>query len=594
MTTDPISDPSRRYSPAGLNRYVYCYNRPLYYTDPEGRWYLDLGIIGIGNDDTTGNFIFGVGFGLSNFVWQQDSSGNISNYQTFVGLNIANQKLGIGYSYDEKALYDEEELSFGIQYYCFNANISFYHKKTWNSKEEWWSVSGSAGISYEGIGVGAEAGISSYTNSQGQTKKTSDMGVYAGYNENGVLVGVNAQWNYDTYGMYTGMNLGVSIGSTFDGGNGELSFGTNAYFDAQGRFIGITGSVSIQHSISAYGVNIGSGSFGLTFGNVNGGWVLGGGINLNPGVNLDNMANAEAAKMPYSTRQTLISAGVTLPEYGIGSPNGANLPGFNDWLMLQPQEGQISTNVDTGQQYIYQNGEWVNYNKNLNNSGSIIEVSQTQTISLEENASKAYENLMEAVKSQDHDPDDIVGIMFLNKEKDVSGFGHNAIAFIYADGSVDIYSYRATNTDDFTILLGSNVPATMDKNHYEADDFSTFLSTQPPNDKSYNRYIMIPVDAESGQAMLNRAEDYHINAGTYNIVGHNCEHVAQDILSYGGLSFAPTKSDQNDVNIYLYGFPSAVYNYFISTGTIPNSAYNIGVNVANFEGWNFGYIGVPK
>ncbi len=307
MTTDPISDPSRRYAPAGLNRYVYCVNRPLYYTDPQGRWYLDLGIIGIGNDDTTGNFIFGVGFGLSNFVWQQDGSGNISNYQTFVGLNIANQKLGMGYSYDEKSLYDEEELSFGIQYYCFNANISFYHKKTWNSKEEWSSVNGSAGISYYGIGVGAEAGISSYTNSQGQTTTNGDIGIYAGYNSNDITIGISAQWNYMN-GQYTGMDIGMNASV------GGLSFGTNAYFDAQGHYVGWTDTISLGFSPAGSGA---SSVVGLTWGEQNGNRILAGfgGIYFNPIINFTAMANAEVAKMPYSTRQTLTSAGVT-PCYG--------------------------------------------------------------------------------------------------------------------------------------------------------------------------------------------------------------------------------------------------------------------------------------
>ncbi len=42
ISSDPVSNPDLRYSPPGLNRYVYGNNNPFRYTDPEGKFIYEL------------------------------------------------------------------------------------------------------------------------------------------------------------------------------------------------------------------------------------------------------------------------------------------------------------------------------------------------------------------------------------------------------------------------------------------------------------------------------------------------------------------------------------------------------------------------
>ncbi len=300
MTTDPISDPSRRYAPAGLNRYVYCYNRPLYYTDPEGQWYIDFGIFGIGNDDDTGNFIFGFGIpGIGSYTFQQDSSGKISSYESFIGYNIANETIGVGYDYTRQSWYDEEQMSISAQYYCFNAGVTFYHKKMWKNQESWTDLTASAGVGYQGLGVGGEYEIDDYTNGQGQITRTSDVGVYAGYYGNDTQVGFTSKWYFNMSGQYTGMSIGMSADAY------GASLGTNGYWDAQGNYLGNTYTASYDYyfGLSQKELYIG---LSLTWGTVNGNQILegSGGLYFNPSFNLTNMANAEATRLAGGTGNT--------------------------------------------------------------------------------------------------------------------------------------------------------------------------------------------------------------------------------------------------------------------------------------------------
>ena len=59
-----------------------------------------------------------------------------------------------------------------------------------------------------------------------------------------------------------------------------------------------------------------------------------------------------------------------------------------------------------------------------------------------------------------------------------------------------------------------------------------------PGDTPYNRGFYIPVTNEEGKAMYDRALEIRKNPGFYDLVFHNCGHVAQDILEAGGKKFS--------------------------------------------------------
>ena len=63
ITQDPLQDPSRRYGPSGLNRYIYGLNNPLKFWDPMGENDWDNFWNGVGNA------LKGVGDALSKIDW---------------------------------------------------------------------------------------------------------------------------------------------------------------------------------------------------------------------------------------------------------------------------------------------------------------------------------------------------------------------------------------------------------------------------------------------------------------------------------------------------------------------------------------------
>ncbi len=235
--------------------------------------------------------------------------------------------------------------------------------------------------------------------------------------------------------------------------------------------------------------------------------------------------------------------------------------------------------------------------------------------SLNVSSSVAYSNLMASVSSNTNlDPGTVVAALSIWNTNAVEGFGHSAGATVYADGSATVYSYAAIDTPLNNILaaVGFTVPGKMTTNGYDPAQFNDFMNT---TNSGYNAYILAPVSATAGSNIVSNANTiYNGNVtNTYSISGpnDNCEFIWQNNLAAGGVSFAPTSGGTNDQAIYGVGmaliggslvFPPLIpiagayiaggYNYFNSTGTIPNSGYyNFGISNAQANGWYYGNLG---
>ena len=79
QSMDPITDPDKAYSPAGLNAYQYGLNNPCEFIDPLGLWAFGLGLV-VSWDKTSG---FGIGAGFAiNF-------GDDSNSSSGFGIDLS-------------------------------------------------------------------------------------------------------------------------------------------------------------------------------------------------------------------------------------------------------------------------------------------------------------------------------------------------------------------------------------------------------------------------------------------------------------------------------------------------------------------------
>ena len=219
---------------------------------------------------------------------------------------------------------------------------------------------------------------------------------------------------------------------------------------------------------------------------------------------------------------------------------------------------------------------------------------------------------------------DYIGVMYLNSKNGAGveffgygvGAGHAAIMLIDDEGKGEFYSYAADPSNSDDVASGKNVPGylstvvnkdgfrtTYDVNtffnsedYYSSPTFeieldltkewairgSDFIDKPFKNkavkiDKNgepyldyttdvYTDAIYIPITNEQGLAMHKEAIKIRDNPGWYNLYNHNCNQVAQIILSAGGKDFAP--------------------NTFNWQGTIPNlvkTAVNESINPTWFS-----------
>ncbi len=224
ISPDPISDPSKRYSPAGLNRYVYGINNPLKYSDPDGQWafFDDIAALIIGavvgainniiTDITSGDWkdiladsILGSVSGAVNFELQHNA------IPVYIGLSTRGYSAGVG---------------FGLGGGAFNVGAGFH--SDWNGQN--YGFSASAGVGMPG---GAGFGVSIGADYSRENGWTSNIGanVSLGMTKNSTL-NLGASLNFDSEGVAGG---GFTFGMSE---RGAADAKTGAY-DVMGATAGI-------------------------------------------------------------------------------------------------------------------------------------------------------------------------------------------------------------------------------------------------------------------------------------------------------------------------------------------------------------------
>lgn len=239
ITMDPIQDPAKRYSPAGLNYYVYCINNPLNYTDLKGEWF--------GIDDLIKVVIGGVIGAVNGFFNFLDSGnpfdiilGSISGAATWllngngipIYIDITTSSFSFGFGYTFSILnvgagitigYDER----GIRSAGMNANM---------------------GLKFGPVGVGLSAGIMSdnYNGFSSNVGASLSFGTTNGAQSSRLNLGMNAQFDRDGFSGF-GLNMGVqanygnAVGINGFGINGGLNFDKNGNFTGNSMGFHFTG-----------------------------------------------------------------------------------------------------------------------------------------------------------------------------------------------------------------------------------------------------------------------------------------------------------------------------------------------------------------
>jgi len=221
-----VQDPAKRYAPAGLNRYVYGDNRPLYYWDPEGESFflfdLFCGLInGILNFIQTGNpldIVLGVVSGaitgiMQNFGIPLYVSFSTQGYSVGVGYGVGGLNAGVGYnsSWSGESYGFSMSLGTGLPGQPgFGVSLGFQY-----NEGSGWSTNVGANVSF------SMGGMSSL--SLGGSIGFGENGISGGFNvglssrgeadSNGAYytAGVNAGLSFDKHG-FAGVNYGVSVG----------------------------------------------------------------------------------------------------------------------------------------------------------------------------------------------------------------------------------------------------------------------------------------------------------------------------------------------------------------------------------------------
>ncbi len=233
ITSDPIQDPSKRYAPAGLNRYVYGDNSPLRYIDPEGQFGLDdliAGIVG-GIIGAISNVIADIASGDYKDILLDSILGSTAGFingvvehygiPMYISFNTRGFGAGVGYN-----LGGVVSVGAGIH-------------SDWSGQNYGFSVNaGLGGVDkYKGLSLGFSAGID--YGPEGQKS-------YFGFNAGAGSINFGANWNY-VNGQYAG--FGVNGGFGGDIGKGySLGLNLGANFDAKGNYSGGSAGINIGYN----------------------------------------------------------------------------------------------------------------------------------------------------------------------------------------------------------------------------------------------------------------------------------------------------------------------------------------------------------
>ena len=233
------------------------------------------------------------------------------------------------------------------------------------------------------------------------------------------------------------------------------------------------------------------------------------------------------------------------------------------------------------------------------------------------------------LKYLDPNGDDYIGAMWLLNEKGAATAGHAAIMLIDDEGQGEFYSYAASDNNLFdkarAFIASPGYLSTVvndDGNSKKINVLEDFIENYDSNKQSwyvegvdginnknkntnkntnkngdltkdyYTYAVYIPITNDEGIAMQERAEDIRNSPGWYNLFGHNCNQVAQNILSAGGKDFDSQKFS------WLATRPNSVRDILMmginSQPSIVSAPSNAGFDESKVElyrTWEYGRIG---
>jgi hypothetical protein len=216
-----IQDPSNTQN---YNRYGYCYNNPLKYTDVTGEWF--------GLDDlivAAASFVIGyVGSGLStgNWGWSSVKAGLISAVTGWIAYNT----LGAS-TFSDSCVSGNAGMWNFIGSSAANAVISYFMPPVGIQVGDW-SISISPAIAFgNSMGIGANLSV---------TYSAGDFSFSGG-------IGIMSNSNYNGLGK-SGMEIRKSILASYDDGKNGISLGTNIWSGTGGmeEFSQQTGTLGLH------------------------------------------------------------------------------------------------------------------------------------------------------------------------------------------------------------------------------------------------------------------------------------------------------------------------------------------------------------
>lgn len=215
---------------------------------------------------------------------------------------------------------------------------------------------------------------------------------------------------------------------------------------------------------------------------------------------------------------------------------------------------------------------------------------------------------------------EFVKAAYLMGSKSAFNNGHAALLLVDKDGKGVFYSTIFSVEKAPKVLFGKDAPLKIYRREMESEDIQKYFETgriPKTNDNlvqfylsNFDKYIIIPIqNKEQGQYIYNRAEQIYKKPDRFNLYAYNCNHVTQDMLAAGGLNFTSPKGNIEEIrtqakvvtdSIKDRKFLKALYwaivtyhkNYEI--GTIPNGAFEKGVEWAKDKNYDYGTIEPKK
>ena len=247
ITPDPIQDPSKRYAPAGLNRYVYGINNPLY-TDHDGQWFLIDDLVKF----VAGAIIGTLNAAISNIGDLMNGTMSLTDYFANMGLGGISGGASMWMNGNGIPLYislSTRGYSAGVGYnFGGLINVGGGFHSDWSGQNYGFSANVGLGAANNvGPGIGLSMGAD-YSKDNGWS---NSIGANVSFGSSGgsFSLGGNLNFNKEGYAGF-GLNAGLS-GANSEGYSAGANYGLN--FDKNGQYSG--GSFGLTGSYTGYSVN---------------------------------------------------------------------------------------------------------------------------------------------------------------------------------------------------------------------------------------------------------------------------------------------------------------------------------------------------